>query len=433
MSTPRGEVQRDMINVSMRLRGGVGSIGNSSSENSLRASMYIKSPNRAPRLGRKSKQIKQIGGYNTTLSCHEGELRLHIAAANHDCQLLEYLISKGADINARDNEGKTPLHIAAAARNYPVVQCLISKGADINAQDNGGKTPLHTAVKNYANLSGSVNPIEQLIKYVKCFDDNNSLTIEQFQNLLGEPLGNRLEDVVKYLLDELRSVKDEKKFTSIKHYKEYGHILRVLYVVKKVCEAKSHQDLISNIDSLLDSLGKELETDKSYLGFRTWVYNTRQKKWGPSLVGFFLQLKLLLDTSGIDFERSVTIIAIINTMYSMTGRKFFLDMESSCRSYGYSEVDVDVKVWKLYDIIRKALSSVLLHKDDVAEIVEYVLQTLKDCERDEAGKMIQHITDQVRNHNRHNAFNNSLENAWGDMSQKELEILSPIFSNVMRS
>jgi ankyrin repeat protein len=45
-------------------------------------------------------------------------------------------------VNARDNKAASPLHLAAELCNQQMVELLLSKGADVNARDDDGETPL---------------------------------------------------------------------------------------------------------------------------------------------------------------------------------------------------------------------------------------------------------------------------------------------------
>jgi hypothetical protein len=53
-----------------------------------------------------------------------------------------FLISRGADVNARDRAAGTPLHRAAAFGRADVVAYLVAHGAIANAADVYGRTPL---------------------------------------------------------------------------------------------------------------------------------------------------------------------------------------------------------------------------------------------------------------------------------------------------
>ncbi|KAI5540788.1 proteasome regulatory particle assembly [Trichomonas vaginalis G3] len=78
---------------------------------------------------------------------NDGNTALHHAARYNNKEIAEILISNGADINAKDNDGNTTLHHAARYNNKEIAEILISNGADINAKDNDGNTTLHYAAR----------------------------------------------------------------------------------------------------------------------------------------------------------------------------------------------------------------------------------------------------------------------------------------------
>ena len=59
--------------------------------------------------------------------------------------LVQYLVEKGANIEAPDFSQRTPLHFACQYGHLPVVQYLIEKRANIKAKI--WKDPLHIACK----------------------------------------------------------------------------------------------------------------------------------------------------------------------------------------------------------------------------------------------------------------------------------------------
>ncbi|VVB65849.1 Putative ankyrin repeat protein [Candidatus Gugararchaeum adminiculabundum] len=58
-------------------------------------------------------------------------------------EIAEYLIKKGAMVDARDSFGATPLYDAAFGGKAGVVRVLLKHGADPNAKGPGRSTPLH--------------------------------------------------------------------------------------------------------------------------------------------------------------------------------------------------------------------------------------------------------------------------------------------------
>ena len=102
----------------------------------------------------------------------EDNTLLHNAAANEQLAVVRYLISKGANVNAKNRDGWTPLHwVAHLNKDIKVARLLVSKRANVNAKTNSGYTPLEWAksmdhasaavVQYLESISGTPAPTEQ--------------------------------------------------------------------------------------------------------------------------------------------------------------------------------------------------------------------------------------------------------------------------------
>ena len=57
--------------------------------------------------------------------------------------ILELLLSKGANPNIENSRSTTPLHKAAQRGELKCLILLLKAGADVNVQDDDGLTPVH--------------------------------------------------------------------------------------------------------------------------------------------------------------------------------------------------------------------------------------------------------------------------------------------------
>ena len=71
---------------------------------------------------------------------------LHSAAVYAGPDMLEFLVSAGIDVDARQPaDGATPLNAAVEANRIENVHWLVEHGADVNDAAWGGQRPIHTA------------------------------------------------------------------------------------------------------------------------------------------------------------------------------------------------------------------------------------------------------------------------------------------------
>jgi uncharacterized protein len=87
-------------------------------------------------------------GADPNIADRRGFTPLHVAVTRDDIRIAGSLLDHGAQINARtQGDGRTPLMIAAAAGFEEMVELLLSRGADPSIVDSAGKPPLERAVE----------------------------------------------------------------------------------------------------------------------------------------------------------------------------------------------------------------------------------------------------------------------------------------------
>jgi len=142
--------------------------------------------------------------------------RLFEAAKNGNLQQLEFYISAGASVHARNicSHSWTPLHYAATFGHPNCVRLLLTNGASIDVKDNDNWTPLHGAV-----IMGHSDCARVLLAGGASVDtkDNDNRTPLHIAAKYGHP------DCVRLLLDNGASVdaKDINNRTPLFYTVEY--------------------------------------------------------------------------------------------------------------------------------------------------------------------------------------------------------------------
>lgn len=105
-------------------------------------------------------QGKNIHGVLKDSGSYSGRTLLHSACGREGLEIIEYLVSKGLDVNAQDDDGVTPLMIAVSTKHRyynkdsnsvttssissEKIRYLLLKGADPLAKSKSGMTLLHS-------------------------------------------------------------------------------------------------------------------------------------------------------------------------------------------------------------------------------------------------------------------------------------------------
>jgi ankyrin repeat protein len=91
-------------------------------------------------------QLLLDNGVDIEEKCNVGHTALHQAASCGSTDTVQFLLSRGANANAKGNSsGFTPLHGASQYSNEENALLLLDHGADVSARDAGGATVLDDA------------------------------------------------------------------------------------------------------------------------------------------------------------------------------------------------------------------------------------------------------------------------------------------------
>ncbi|XP_069688791.1 ankyrin-1-like [Periplaneta americana] len=104
------------------------------------------------------KALIMAGANYSAVSSRDELTTVHYAAIGGNVEILQQLITLGANVDVPDRTGNSPLQIAAHEGHFQMVQALIKAGANEIAVDQIGNTVLHLAA-----AGGNLNTVNELI------------------------------------------------------------------------------------------------------------------------------------------------------------------------------------------------------------------------------------------------------------------------------
>jgi ankyrin repeat protein len=182
------------------------------------------------------------------------EDKLYYAILTEHKRIVENIIERGADINAKYESGNTPLICAISAGQLDIVKILIENGADINAKYESGNTPLIFAI------------FARQLDIIKIFIENGAdINFESAPGVtpLNFAVGNDNIDIVKILIENGADInaKSEAGFTPLM----YAIATKKLDIVKILIENGadiSAKDESGNTPLLYAIVNKKLDIVK---------------------------------------------------------------------------------------------------------------------------------------------------------------------------
>jgi len=124
-----------------------------------------------------------------------GESALFLAIANGDNDTVKLLLDNKASVELRNRQGYAPLHVAARCCNLKASALMLFGGANANVRDSQGRAPLHHIV---ARLTKKDAEAVVILLFRKGFDrkikDASERTLREILSYYGLPVVCRQKD-----------------------------------------------------------------------------------------------------------------------------------------------------------------------------------------------------------------------------------------------
>lgn len=175
-----------------------------------------------------------IEDYGANVNFLTSQTALHEALWG-DLSLVEYLLSKGAEPNHKNNFGDTPLNMICSSRDWPqALELMYKYGANMNVRGYGQMTPLHNSA--YMGYLGNIQTLLNLNVNINAKDKNGNTPLH-----LAVKNGNIAAAKILIEAGAKTNIKNEDGFTVVE-LAESGNVYQSLSLKAIIQQAKDRQD-----------------------------------------------------------------------------------------------------------------------------------------------------------------------------------------------
>jgi len=207
-----------------------------------------------------AKEILKFDGIDVSILSWDGQNAIHYASQLGYADVLTEILSKNKAldyINVQDEEKNTPLHLASKNGHTEVVQILISHGANVNIKNKDNFPPI-----NFAAMRGHTQIVDMLIKAGADYmvHDNSS-----FAPIHWACTNNEL-DTIKYLCEvnpknvNLQRAPGTDGAYPLHVVAQYGYVEAVKYFLSRPDLQINNQDDIRRTPLITATDAQEVET-----------------------------------------------------------------------------------------------------------------------------------------------------------------------------
>ena len=160
------------------------------------------------------KELLEPEGACDFVDPQNGNAAIHIAAQNGHTNVVELLLQKKCNMNAKNLKGNTALHMAIGYDYYETAKFLIDAGADMNAT-NDSDFPASAGLEGDKSLAGAaVVSASTIDQFVSALDQLKRTLPRGIKKEIFMKVGLRLK---KQFKDEWDNKRMQESFTALLH------------------------------------------------------------------------------------------------------------------------------------------------------------------------------------------------------------------------